>query len=102
ESHWVRVGVLQNLILPIAAICVLLPYFMRAQHVLAYAEMPFFKSHLAISMLAYGLLTVAAMHALLLSVLEKKLHKGTLPALLRDLPPLMSLERLTFQILFVG
>ena len=102
ESYWVRVGVLKNLLLPFAALCVLLPYFMPAQHVLAYAGLPLFKAHLAISMLAYGLLTIAAMHALLLSVLEKRLHAGNLPPLLRDLPPLMSLERLTFRILFAG
>lgn len=102
ESYWVRVGVLKNLLLPFAALCVLLPYFMPAQHVLAYAGWPLFKVHLAISMLAYGLLSIAALHALLLSVLEKRLHTGNLPLLLRDLPPLMSLERLTFRILFVG
>jgi len=103
ESHWVRVGALQNLVLPIAAICVTLPYFMNAQHVLSYAGMSWFKAHLVISMVGYGLLTVAAFHALLLWVLERGLrHKGRLPALLNDLPPLMALERLTFRILFVG
>jgi ABC-type uncharacterized transport system permease subunit len=102
ESYWVRVGVLKNLLLPFAAVCVLLPYFMPAQHVLVYAGMPLFKAHLAIAMLAYGLLTVAALHALLLSVLEKRLHAGGLPGLLRDLPPLMALERLTFRILLAG
>ncbi|HVK56877.1 MAG TPA: cytochrome c biogenesis protein CcsA [Burkholderiales bacterium] len=102
ESYWVQVGALRTFILPVAAISVLLPYFMDAQHVLTYANMSLFKSHLAISMLAYGLLTVAALHALLMSVLEKRLHKGNLPALLRDLPPLMVLERLTFRILFAG
>lgn len=102
ESHWVQVGALQNLILPFAALFVLLPYFMTSQHVLSYAGMSLFKTHLAISMLTYGLLTVAALHALLLSVLEKRLHKGSLPRLLGDLPPLMELERLTFRILAAG
>jgi ABC-type uncharacterized transport system permease subunit len=102
ESYWVNVGVLQNLILPFAGLAVLLPFFMAEQHVLAYAAMPLFKAHLAIAMLAYGLLTVAALHALLLSILEKRLHAGDLPPLLRDLPPLISLERLTFRILFAG
>jgi len=102
ESYWVQVGILQNFILPVAAICVFLPYFMREQHVLTYANMSLFKSHLAISMLAYGLLTIAALHGFLLSVLEKRLHKGNLPVLLNNLPPLMSLERLTFRILFAG
>jgi len=102
ESYWVQVGALKNLLLPFAALCVLLPYFMPAQHVLAYAGLPLFKVHLAISMLAYGLLTIAALHALLMSLLEKRLHTGNLPPLLRDLPPLMALERLTFRILFAG
>jgi ABC-type uncharacterized transport system permease subunit len=102
ESYWVRVGVLQNLLLPFAAVFVLLPYFLPGQYVLAYAGLPLFKAHLAISMLAYGLLTIAALHALLMSLLEKRLHTGNLPPLLRDLPPLMALERLTFRILFAG
>jgi ABC-type uncharacterized transport system permease subunit len=102
ESYWVNVGVLQNMILPFATLAVLLPYFMAKQHVLAYAAMPLFKAHLAISMLAYGLLTIAALHALLLSILEKRLHTGDLPPFLRDLPSLISLERLTFQILLAG
>jgi ABC-type uncharacterized transport system permease subunit len=102
ESYWVNVGVLQNLILPFAAIAVLLPYFMASQHVLSYASMALFKAHLAIAMLAYGLLTIAALHALLLSILEKRLHSGDLPLFLSDLPSLISLERLTFRILFAG
>jgi ABC-type uncharacterized transport system permease subunit len=102
ESYWVHVGVLQNLILPFAAVAVLLPHFMASQHVLTYAAMPLFRAHLAISMLAYGLLSIAALHALLLSILETRLHGGNLPVFLRDLPPLMKLERLTFRILFAG
>jgi ABC-type uncharacterized transport system permease subunit len=102
ESHWVQIGALQNLVLPVAAISVLLPYFMSAQRVLAYAELSSFKSHLVIAMPAYGLLTVAALHAVLLLVLEKRLHKGNLPTFWGDLPPLLSLERVTFRILFVG
>ena len=102
ESYWVPVGALQNLILPFAAFFVLLPYFMPSQHVLTYAGMSMFKAHLAISMLAYGLLTIAALHALLLSILEKRLHEGSLPLPLGDLPPLMVLERLTFRILAAG
>ncbi len=102
ESHWVHVGPLQNLILPLAALFVPLPYFMNSQHVLPYAGMSLFKAHLVISMLAYGLLTIAALHALLLAVLEKRLHDGNLPPVLRDLPPLMSLEKLTFRILAAG
>ena len=102
ESCWVKIGILQNLLLPVAAICVLLPHFMTAEHDLSYANMGMFKTHLAISMLSYSLLTIAALHAVLLSYLEKRLHQGTLPAFLKNLPPLMSLERVTFHILLVG
>lgn len=102
ESYWVEVGILQNLLLPIAAICVLLPYFMTTEHVLSYANMGMFKTHLAISMLSYSLLTIASLHAVLLSYLEKRIHKGNLPNFLKNLPPLMSLERLTFHILSAG
>ncbi len=102
ESYWVKVGILQNLLLPVAAICVLLPHFMTMEHDLSYANMKMFKTHLAISMLSYSLLTIAALHAVLLSYLEKRIHQGALPAFLKNLPPLMSLERLTFHILLTG
>jgi ABC-type uncharacterized transport system permease subunit len=93
---------LQALILPIAAVCVLIPVVLPQPRPLTYATSPAFTAHLIISMLAYSLFTIAALHALLMSALEKRLHRGTLPAILKDLPPLMAMEALLFKIILAG
>lgn len=102
ESLWYPLGVLQAMVLPVAAVAVPLPWFLPAQHLLAYAGMPLFTIHLVISMLAYGLISIAALHAVLAWVMESRLHSGRMPAFLRGLPPLIGLERLAFRILAIG
>ena len=103
ESFWYPLGVLRLIVLPPAALAVLLPLLMPAQHLLAYSGMPLFTAHLVLSMVAYSLITIAAVHAGLAWVLESRLHAaGSVPTLLRGLPPLMSLERLAFRILGLG
>jgi ABC-type uncharacterized transport system permease subunit len=96
------VGALQSLILPVAALCVLLSWLLPSPRGLPYTGMPAFKAHLVIAMLAYSLFTIAALHALLMAALEKHLHGGSLPAFLRNLPPLVAMEALLFRILMAG
>jgi ABC-type uncharacterized transport system permease subunit len=90
---------LQALILPAAAVCVLLPAMFPAQHMLSYSELPVFKLHLLIAFSAYGLFTVAAFHALLMAYAERQLHGRNVPAVVQNLPPLLTMEALLFKIL---
>jgi ABC-type uncharacterized transport system permease subunit len=53
-------------------------------------------------MSAYSLFTVAALHALLMTLLERRLHGGALSAPFAALPPLLTMESLLFRIIFAG
>lgn len=97
-----RLEGLQALVVPVAAIAALMPMFLTPSHPLANAALPFFRVHLALSILAYSLFTIASLHVLLMAVLERKLHSGALPALLRNLPPLLTMEAILFQIIWAG
>lgn len=97
-----RLEGLQALIMPAAAVAALLPAVFPAARPLPNTELLAFKLHLLISMLAYSLFTIASLHVLLMAMLERRLHRGTLPAGLRTLPPLLTMETLLFRIIWAG
>lgn len=86
---------------PVALLAALLPALLPAQHIVHYAGFAF-KLHFVVAILAYALFTVAALHALLMLFLEKRLHEGNLPAALQGMPPLLRIEKLLFQLLGVA
>jgi len=93
---------LQAIVLPPAALFVLLQKLVPETHLLPYAERPLFMAHLAIAMLAYSLFTFAALHALLMMVAERNLHRQHTFIRLPDFPPLIDMETLLFRIIGVG
>ncbi|TSA51140.1 MAG: cytochrome C biogenesis protein [Nitrosomonadales bacterium] len=93
---------LQAFVLPPAALFVLLQKLAPGTHVLPYAAEPFFLLHLAIAMLAYSLFTFAALHALLMAVAERSLHRQSTFFKLPDFPPLIAMETLLFQVIGAG
>ncbi|GAC1630194.1 MAG: inner membrane protein YpjD [Nevskia sp.] len=58
--------------------------------------------HIVFSLLSAGLLTLAAIQALATSVLDNMLRKPANVRLLDRLPPLQTMERLLFQLIFFG
>jgi ABC-type uncharacterized transport system permease subunit len=105
--YWVArffypIGGLQTIVLPVAAVVVLLPELFHTDHVLTNTGLFAFKAHVAAAMLAYSLFTIAMLHAVLISQVEKRLHHATLPRVLRSLPPLMTMETLLFQMIGIG
>lgn len=102
ESFYIRIDGLPLLGLPAAALAVLLPALVPAEHPIANAANPAFRVHFLVAMLAYSLFTIAALHALLMLALEKHLHRGRLSPLLASLPPLLTMERLLFQLIHVA
>ncbi len=86
---------------PLAMLSALLPLVLPGQRIVQFGGLAF-KAHVVVAVLAYALFTVAALHALLMASLERRLHAGELPAALRGMPPLLRLERLLFQLLFVA
>ena len=105
--YWVArffypIGGLQALVLPLAAVTLLLPGVFPTDHPLAHTDLLAFKAHIAVAMLAYSLFTIAMLHAVLISMVEKRLHQATLPRVLRNLPPLLTMEKLLFRLIGVG
>jgi len=102
ESLYARMDGLQMLGLPLAAVCVMLPAFFPGQHVVANAGSAAFRAHFLIAMFAYGLFTLAALHAILMAVAERRLHRGRLSPLFTGLPPLLTMEALLFRLIHVA
>lgn len=92
---------LYAVILPVAAIAVLLPLVMPGRPV-QLAVSPLLLAHIAVAFLAYALFTIAALHAGMMALLEKRLHEHALNRSLPNLPPLLTLEDLLFRIIGIG
>jgi ABC-type uncharacterized transport system permease subunit len=92
-----RVGAV---VLPIAAIGSLLPGFWINPHRFAYADEPWAAVHIAVALVAYALFVVAALQAIVLTGLEKQLHRGLTAA--GGTPPLLTLERYLFRLITTG
>jgi ABC-type uncharacterized transport system permease subunit len=88
-------------VLPVAAVCALLPPLAASPHRIAFADDPWAEAHIGIALVAYALFVVVALQALIVTGLEKRLHRG-LPETARTTPPLLTLERYMFRLLGVG
>ena len=63
---------------------------------------PQLQGHIVISLLAYSLLTVAALQALLVAYQDWQLHHKHQNAFMRRLPPLQTMEALLFEFVWIG
>jgi ABC-type uncharacterized transport system permease subunit len=99
ESLFYNVEGMQPLVLTLAAAAAPLPaLFPGLASSGAHAQAAEFKLHLALAMIAYGLFVIALLHATLMAVAERQLHrKGTLA--FPNLPPLLTLETLLFRMI---
>jgi len=93
---------MQGLMAPIALAAVLLQGAVPSRHIVTYTAEPLFTLHFAIAMLAYALVIVATVHALVMLAEEKWLHRGVMPPFLKALPPLLEMEALLFRILLAA
>lgn len=95
----------ENLIiflLPLAGISILLERFFPVNHTLMPAEAMELKIHILMSLMAYALLTIAAVHAVILSIQDKHLRNRKPGGFIRALPPLQTMENLLFQMIGLG
>jgi ABC-type uncharacterized transport system permease subunit len=103
---------LRVLVLPVAALAVLLPIGFPGNLVPLEGKSALFSWHVAIATLAYSTLTVAAFHAVLMLLQESRLHapRGLAPGLqggwfataLDRLPALLRMEKLLFRFIGIG
>lgn len=101
ESFYARLEGLHLFGLPLAALCALLPVIFPAP-ILTHVDSPFFRAHFLMAMLAYSLFTLAALHALLMALAERRLRQGRLSRALLSLPPLMTMEALLFRLVLMA
>lgn len=109
ESLFVNLQGMNALILPAAGLCAFLPAVFSGLATRSYAQHFEFRAHLVVAMAAYSLFTLAAMHAIVMALLEKRLHgestggnRGILDGPWANLPPLLTLETLLFRMLGLG
>jgi len=108
ESLFLRLDGFEPLILPLAALAAPLPAVFPGLASPALAASVEFKLHLLLAMCAYSLFTIAILHAMLMTLLERRLHRvrelgrerrEPLEGMLARLPPLLTLERLLFRLI---
>ncbi len=90
------------IILPIAALSLLLQEFLPTVHVLSTEHEKGIGVHILFSILAYSMLGMATVQALLLSVQERHLHNRNPGGFIRALPPMETMENLLFQMIIIG
>lgn len=122
ESFFFPLDGLRLLVLPLACVASLMPLAFGGVRVLPYSAAPLFKLHFLIANIAYGLFAIAALHAILMLLVERRLHamrgggggggvaqrhaaaagNGWLSSWLDTLPPLLTLEKLLFRLIGAG
>lgn len=99
ESLFYSLDGMEPLVLPLAALATPLPaLFPGLSASGALAGAPAFKLHLALAMIAYSLFVIALLHATLMALAERQLHRKS-RAGIANLPPLLTLEKLLFRVI---
>jgi ABC-type uncharacterized transport system permease subunit len=94
---------LQAFVLPLAALFVLLSGINLEYQPPSQEEIgALFIAHVSIAILAYSLFTFAALHALLMAIVERSLHNKPTFVRLPSFPPLILMESLLFKVIVFG
>lgn len=115
ESLVIRIDGLQLLLLPVGtAVCLLAALFPQSK-VIAHAQDAGLRIHLLIALSAYALVTIAALQALLMSGLDRRLHfprhdhldppsvfRLVVVRLLDAQPPLLAQEQILFRLIWIA
>ena len=110
ENFLLRLDSLLLLLLPTATLVSLLAAIFPHGYLVPHASNDWLRIHLLIAMTAYGLITVAALHAMLMTVLDRHLHRpiesagqeGAIGRAMGAMPPLLTLEQLLFRLIWIG
>ncbi|WP_137819508.1 inner membrane protein YpjD [Pseudomonas sp. 2FG] len=90
------------LLFPLGCLTVLLALFVPAGTVQVIDEEPGILAHILLSILAYGMLTIAALQSLLLLLQDHQLKNKHPSGLSKNFPPLQTMESLLFGFLWAG
>lgn len=101
-SFFYRVEGLQLFMMPLAMATLAFALVFPGEHIMHDLGNPAFALHVLVSIVAYSLFAIAALLAVLMLFLEKALHDKRWLSLVRQLPPLLSLEKMMFQVIGIG
>ncbi len=90
------------LVLPFTALVLTLGQLNEQHHYLTNTLSNGLKFHIIISILAYSLLSIAMVQALLLYIQDAQLHNKRPGGFIRSLPPLQTMENLLFRMIGLG
>ena len=90
------------LVLPVSASSLLLAWMFPSMHLLPLDSPTGLRIHVLISIIAYSLMALAALHAIFLWIQNRQLHNHHTGGIVRLLPPLQEMEKLLFEIILVG
>lgn len=93
---------LANIVLPVAALCALAPLAGGTPHRFAHMGEASAALHIGVALVGYAFLVVAALQALLLLGLERRVHRGTARSQGDGELPLLTLERMLFRLVLAG
>ncbi|MGM0517886.1 MAG: cytochrome C assembly family protein [Pseudomonadota bacterium] len=89
-------------LLPVTALTVFLTVFVPETNVPIQTGVIALDTHILISLLAYALLTLAALQGVMLLILHQALHGHQASGWIRRLPPMESVEQLMFRFIATG
>lgn len=89
-------------IFPFAALSILLSIVYPGEHIFQTRHHPYTLFHILMSLLAFSLLGMAAMQAVLLHLQNRLLRNKAAHGIVKILPPLQTMETLLFQIIWSG
>lgn len=99
---------MRRLVMPFACVAAMLPVIFPGSLLALSSQSPAFGWHVAVAVLAYSTLTIAAFHAVLMALQEARLHarggatSGWLAGALDQLPALLTMEKLLFRVIWIG
>jgi len=94
-----RLGIL---VFPLTAFSLVFSYLWNSDASYLTANGGAFTAHILIAILAYSLLTIASIQAVLYVYQERQIKSHASPAMLSALPPLQTMETLLFRLLAIG
>ncbi len=101
-SFFYQLKGLQLLLYPVTFLCILLAFIFPGHPEGEILANQYVVLHIVASLLSYSLLGLATLMAVLVLFLQKQLRQKKFSPLISFLPPLLSLERLMFQMISLG
>lgn len=97
----VSLGILRPTVLFLTSATSLVPLLLPSQKSVSFNNLAF-ELHIVVSLLAYSLLVLAALHAAVMAMQERRLHAGEVDGRFGRLPSLVAMDTILFQLVMSG